>query len=309
VLEGVEFYHDLRYLLFERLLELDMKLLDCSPLTGTDLPENMFQDVRLKLVDLNNRQPCPEYLLIMWPGGLVQNDENASILSSLRNLAQRGCRIVSLNELPTDVFRDLVFSDRPHVIDINPEYGIELLCGYIKQQMKGGRVLLIYPNPVSQFLGKRRRLYERYLVPHRIEFIETNTWQYEEARAKVLEKLDSPDAWNYDVIAAANDELALGAVSALDEYCGRNSVNLKSKVLETKVVGYDGVPSAIRMIKQEGSRFMATISASPRKVVDTIFEIIRKDRSTGGQPESNISIILDDLMTKESLRGPTRATK
>jgi hypothetical protein len=92
----------------------------------------------------------------------------------------------------------------------------------------------------------------------------------------------------------------MGAADALDAYCETFEVDDESAaVRETKIVGYDGLPGAIDRIRKERNRFVATLAASPRKIVDKAFEVLCTEQELPF--EVDIDIEDKDLITKESL--------
>jgi len=295
-----EFNRELKHYLMERLLDEDMRMLDCSSfIHPAPHRERTLWDFRRKLDSLRQ----PDYLLIIWPG-IVIDDDPDSVLSSLKRLITRGCRIAALNEFPKKGLSDSALFGKLFLITANAKKGFELLCGYIKNQITGdSRVLLVNASQQFQSAVKRKELYQQQLNEYHLrhDSLSIESWDYDECRATVLNELQKRhDVWPYGVIAAANDNMAMGAADALDEYCDRHKVSGKSMVLETKVVGYDGLPSAIARIRKPDNRFVATLAASPRSIVNTAFRVLCKDHQAAGA-EVEIPIRDEDLKTRESL--------
>jgi ABC-type sugar transport system substrate-binding protein len=133
------------------------------------------------------------------------------------------------------------------------------------------------------------------------------SWNYEDARAEVSKLLSesSHTTWDYDVIAAANDAMGLGAADALDEYCWKHHLRLKKRapVLGTKVVGFDGLPSAVARLTRPESRFIATLAAGPRQIVDTVFTALCEDVWHADNAVVDVSLEERPLKTTENPSG------
>jgi hypothetical protein len=168
----------------ERLLREDMKMLDYSSLIHPDPShDDTLDSFRGKIEELE-RQASPKYLLIIWPG-IISDGDPDSVLSALKGLAHRGCRIAALNEFPTKGLSDPAFAGKLFLIQANAEKGFELLCGHIKEQMtNGSRVLLVHASQQFQSAQRRRELYKYYLdkCPLDHDPLITNSWDYDESR-------------------------------------------------------------------------------------------------------------------------------
>jgi inositol transport system substrate-binding protein len=93
-----------------------------------------------------------------------------------------------------------------------------------------------------------------------------------------------------DVIVAANDDMALGALEAL------KARNLNGKV---KLIGFDALPEALAQIK--GGDLTATIEQMPggqsRGAVDTLVAFVRD----GKQPAAKVTLLTPIAITKDNL--------
>ena len=172
--------------------------------------------------------------------------------------------------------------------------GIKLLCGFIKKNIgENCHVLLISAAQGFQVAQKRKELYERLLKDNNLKYTpcEIPSWDEKDAYDRVIRELkllnnSSP----YDVIAAANDDMAIGATKALLDFYGGDG-----KEIKTKVVGFDGLNSAKNMIlKDKNSPFVATIADYPRSYALKAFSVLCKNESD----KELIPIDADALITK-----------
>jgi inositol transport system substrate-binding protein len=98
-----------------------------------------------------------------------------------------------------------------------------------------------------------------------------------------------------DVIVAANDDMALGALEAL------KARNLLGKV---KVIGFDALPEALAQIK--AGNLTATIEQMPggqsRGAVDTLVALLRD----GKQPAQKVTLLTPIAITSDNLNQAER---
>ncbi len=290
-----EFSRELRFHLLTQLVGEGLKLLDyCPPIERTGEPHTLwhFREQIQNLADKEN----PRYLLAIWPG-LCSDDDQGYVLTALRRLARRGCRIAFINEFPEIDASDRDFSGKVCRVHVDINRAIELLCQFIKRHINpSSHVLLIHACQDFQVAQQRKTLYEQALHRHQLTFKprEIPSWDAEHARTVVREELqllkDNGTAAHYDVIAAANDNMAMGAVAALKDYCFENGVNIN-----TKVIGYDGLSSAISMINSGETPFVATVAANPRAYAVAAFQLLCKSYIGGHDAELKIPIDRADL--------------
>jgi inositol transport system substrate-binding protein len=96
------------------------------------------------------------------------------------------------------------------------------------------------------------------------------------------------------VINAANDDMALGAIEAL------KARNLKGVV----VIGFDALPEALGKVRD--GELTATIEQFPAKQSATAVDIMAEYLKSGKKPEQQITLLTPVAITKENLKDAER---
>lgn len=296
-----EFNNELKCHLIENLVKEGIKLLDYCPQITVGDDAHTILNLQEKITNISNlpSDKSPDYLLLLWPY-LANDQDQKQVISLLKKLVKRGCRIAFINEFPDLDEADPDFSGKVVYVSVDESQAIKYLCQYIKNHISmNGRVLLINANQNFKVAKKRKNIYEDTLCQHGIVFKsrDISSWEMEDAKIAVMEELkmlyETSSNAIYDVIATANDNMAAGAVEALHEYYEGNDFKP-----EIKVVGYDGLPTAIRMIKDRDSNFVATLAAHPRSFAQKIFEGLCKPTTYTGIIEQLVPIFRTDLKSK-----------
>jgi ABC-type sugar transport system substrate-binding protein len=97
------------------------------------------------------------------------------------------------------------------------------------------------------------------------------------------------------VIVAANDDMALGAMEAVR---GRN---LTGKVA---IIGFDALPEALAQVRDGG--LTATIEQFPGKQSSMAVDILVSFLREGKQPESKLQLLTPEAITKDNLQTAER---
>ena len=96
-----------------------------------------------------------------------------------------------------------------------------------------------------------------------------------------------------DVIVAANDDMALGAMEAVK---GRN--------LKIPIIGFDALPEALAQVRDGG--LAATIEQFPAKQCSMAVEILANFLKHGKKPEQQITLLTPIAITKANLNEAER---
>jgi ribose transport system substrate-binding protein/inositol transport system substrate-binding protein len=95
------------------------------------------------------------------------------------------------------------------------------------------------------------------------------------------------------VIVAANDDMALGAMEAVK---GRN--------LKIPIIGFDALPESLAQIRDGG--LTATIEQFPAKQCSMAVEILANYLKNGKKPEQQITLLTPVAITKANLKDAER---
>ena len=111
---------------------------------------------------------------------------------------------------------------------------------------------------------------------------------------KITESLLAGMSAPPQVINAANDDMALGAIEAL------KARNLKGVV----VLGFDALPEALGKVRD--GELTATIEQFPAKQSSTAVDIMAEYLKTGKKPEQQITLLTPVAITKDNLNTAER---
>jgi ABC-type sugar transport system substrate-binding protein len=111
---------------------------------------------------------------------------------------------------------------------------------------------------------------------------------------KVTESLLAGMSAPPQVINAANDDMALGAIEAV------KARNLKGVV----VIGFDALPEALAKVRD--GELAATIEQFPAKQSATAVDIMAEYLKTGKKPEQKITLLTPVAITKDNLKDAER---
>jgi inositol transport system substrate-binding protein len=111
---------------------------------------------------------------------------------------------------------------------------------------------------------------------------------------KVTESLLAGMSAPPQVINAANDDMALGAIEAL------KARNLKGVV----VLGFDALPEALGKVRD--GELTATIEQFPAKQSSTAVDIMAEFLKSGKKPEQQITLLTPQAITKDNLNTAER---
>lgn len=289
-----EFNSELKCYLMEKLITKGITPLDYCPRIDLSDKNQTLINFREKIDELVTNER-PNYLLVIWPG--LSADANPHlVIERLKMLAKIGCRIGFINEFPKIDQQDKEFVKKVAFFCFDDEKAINLLCNYLKGK-KSGNILLIHASQGFETARKRKKLYEQAMADYKFTFksIEIESWDAAQAKTAVLNELEQIEEWkHYDIIAAANDKMAIGAAAALREFSSKNRMDLP-----TKVIGFDGMVTAINMIKAADTPLIATIAATPRKYVSEVFSILSNPAHEPDGQTIMIPVDNPDLKTKD----------
>ena len=111
---------------------------------------------------------------------------------------------------------------------------------------------------------------------------------------KVTESLLAGMSAPPQVINAANDDMALGAIEAL------KARNLKGVV----ILGFDALPEALGKVRD--GELTATIEQFPAKQSSTAVDIMAEFLKSGKKPEQQITLLTPQAITKDNLNTAER---
>ncbi len=161
----------------------------------------------------------------------------------------------------------------------------------------GARVINLQGQPgTSAAIDRNTGLHKALDGDAKYKFVFEDTAGFERAKGlavteAALAKLATPP----DVIAAANDDMALGALEAV------KARDLTGKV---KVIGFDALPEALGQIRDGG--MTGTIEQKPgqqgRSAVDTLVAFVRD----GTLPQNKITLLTPIAVTKDNLKDGER---
>lgn len=111
----------------------------------------------------------------------------------------------------------------------------------------------------------------------------------------VTEALLSSLATPPDVIVAANDDMALGALEAV------RARNLQGKI---KIIGFDALPDSLASIRDGG--LAGTVEQFPAEQSKTAVDILMNYLKTKKKPESDLVLLTPIVITKQNLNKAER---
>jgi inositol transport system substrate-binding protein len=111
----------------------------------------------------------------------------------------------------------------------------------------------------------------------------------------VTEALLASQATPPDVIVAANDDMALGAVEAV------KARNLQNKV---KVIGFDALPEALASVRDGG--MAGTVEQFPAQQSKTAVDILMNYLKTKEKPQKDLVLLTPIVITKANLSKAER---
>ncbi len=269
-----DFSHNLEYKILKLLCPENIPIRDYC------FQNDSLEEFRNQIKKLASNAP-PDYLLALWPE-LTSDRNEYLVLDKLKQLTQNGCRICFINEFPEnlpDDYKDS-FSGKVSYVRVDTDQAVNLLCDYMNKIIKpNGRILLLNAAPAFQVAQERKKVYEKALESRNMRYdsITIKTWKPDMAKREVLKQIKTlKEGESYEFIAAANDDMAMGAVEALQYLHLKNGSHLN-----TKVVGYDGTSEAKRMINDSHSCFAATIYASPYLFADVCHQLLIEKQFDG----------------------------
>lgn len=165
----------------------------------------------------------------------------------------------------------------------------EMAIEYIAQRLNGSGRIAIIEGAMGQAAQVKRSVGAREALKRHpgMKIIAVETAEWDRARAiTLMENWLQSHSGQIDAVFAENDEMAMGALLALEQ------AGMKSKVI---VVGVDGISDALRAIKER--RLDATVfqdaGAQGRAAVEVAVQIVR------GQPFPKQTLIPFKLVTQD----------
>jgi ribose transport system substrate-binding protein len=163
------------------------------------------------------------------------------------------------------------------------------LARNLKSKGKDCLVAFINGVPESDSAQDRRKgfLSEANQLGCKVVVEKTANWRRDEAQRSMRQLLSK---YTFNGIFAANDEMAIGALLALNEASLTNN--------DITVIGFDAIPEAQRLIK-EGKLF-ASVAQNPSRMGKTAATEIAKISRTQKFPVFQDTLLPPDLFTRES---------
>ena len=128
---------------------------------------------------------------------------------------------------------------------------------------------------------------------YKIVFEQTANFKRDDG-LKVTESALAGMATPPQVINAANDDMALGAIEAV------KARNLKGVV----IIGFDALPEALAKVRD--GELTATIEQFPAKQSSTAVDIMAEYLKSGKKPEQQITLLTPQAITKDNLNTAER---
>lgn len=108
-----------------------------------------------------------------------------------------------------------------------------------------------------------------------IKVIETSDLNYKKENAEQYLNNLGDRLFDYNIIFACNDEMAIGALKVLDSWAKIEELNKK---LLPKIIGYDGTPAIKKLIDENNQHILGTIDvdiqAQARKAIQTMHDLL-----------------------------------
>ncbi len=178
-----------------------------------------------------------------------------------------------------------------HVGADNVEGG-RVAARYIVQRLEGkGSVIELEGTPGASPAIDRRAGFHEVIEPTGIRFAASQTASFQRAQGQsVMENLLQVHR-DFSAVYAANDEMMLGAIEALEA----NKVDLSRVV----TIGYDAIPDALSYIR--AGRLDATVEQYPGRQARTALKLLVDFIRSGSPPESREVYITPVVITAENL--------
>ena len=108
-----------------------------------------------------------------------------------------------------------------------------------------------------------------------IKVIETSDLNYKKENAEQYLNNLGDRLFDYNIIFACNDEMAIGALKILDSWAKTEELDKK---LLPKIIGYDGTPAIKKLIDENNQHILGTvdvdIQAQARKAIQTMHDLL-----------------------------------
>jgi inositol transport system substrate-binding protein len=167
---------------------------------------------------------------------------------------------------------------------------------FIAQKLNGRGSLVMIEGPLGQAAQVKRNQGAREVLARHpeLKIIATQSAEWDRAKAITLtENWIESYRGGFDAVLAENDEMAMGALLALEQ------AGLKKKVV---VIGVDGIADALAAVK--AGRLDATVfqdaNGQGRAAVDVTVSIVR------GQPFAKNTLIPFKLITRDNVQEFTK---
>ena len=133
--------------------------------------------------------------------------------------------------------------------------------------------------------------------PDKYKFVLEQTANFSQSEALSVTEAGLSGQGTPDVIVTGNDDMALGAVAALQ---ARN-------ITSVAVFGFDAIPGALKLIKEGEMR--ATIEQYPAEQCARSLRVAVAYLRDGKKPDKAVDLIVPTLITKDNLDTAERVSE
>ncbi len=173
--------------------------------------------------------------------------DSKALVPVLRRARDKGVIVINIDNR---LDREILKKENISIPFVGPDNkkGAKKVGEYLASKLKPGDAVLILEGIRTSFNGTQRRLgFEEAMRAAKINIVESQSAQWEMNKANTITVSMLSEHPEIKAVLAANDSMALGAISAI------KTVGRTGKV---KVVGFDNIPAVQQAIKEE--RILAT---------------------------------------------------
>ncbi len=173
--------------------------------------------------------------------------DSKALVPVLRRARDKGVIVINIDNR---LDREILAKEKISIPFVGPDNkkGAKKVGVYLASKLKPGDAVAILEGIRTSFNGTQRRLgFEEAMRAAKINIVESQSAQWEMNKANTITVSMLSEHPEIKAILAANDSMALGAISAI-KTVGRTG--------EVKVVGFDNIPAVQQAIKE--GRILAT---------------------------------------------------
>lgn len=270
--------------LYQRLSESSTKYVVSDD--RSSIPNNEENHARLNDLVFDALRAHADFLIVHPATETAAND--TIFVKLLKKLMQRGCYVFCIENFPGDS-SDLYMNDTTYKsgrllkVQSDSRAGAAVLAAYIRTEHSNSFAdnsahVILLSGPLESRNAKIRRDILHQELSEAPYFSETPSlwWGFSSGRRamiKILTDLPKDERQRHFIIVAANDDMALGACSAITACDGT--------LPPITLYGYDGILPARYAIGQNTTPFAATVHLEPeqygKRICETILSIADGD--------------------------------